>query len=132
MDFVRFDEQDPGMIQRLIQVNVEVPLQMTRYVLPQMIERRHGRIVNIGSMFGSIGFSCFTAYSASKFALRGFARDVFFGCVYASSKSNSDRSFQIESDDLTPTLHKSPLPPEGVAKDIRATVGCAVRTIPNK
>jgi short-subunit dehydrogenase len=74
MDFVRFDEQDPGMIQRLIQVNVEAPLQMTRYVLPQMIERRHGRIVNIGSMFGSIGFPCFTAYSASKFALRGFSQ----------------------------------------------------------
>jgi short-subunit dehydrogenase len=101
MDFVRFDEQDPGMIQRLIQVNVEVPLQMTRYVLPQMIERRHGRIVNIGSMFGSIGFSCFTAYSASKFALRGFARDVYFGGVYARSGSNSGRSFHMESDDLT-------------------------------
>ena len=34
--------------------------------------------------------------------------------------------------EYTPTLHKSPLPPEDVAKDIRATVGCAVRTIPNK
>jgi hypothetical protein len=33
---------------------------------------------------------------------------------------------------LTPTLHNPPPPPEGVAKDIRATVGCAVRTIPNK
>jgi len=101
MDFVRFDEQDPGMIQRLIQVNVEVPLQMTRYVLPQMIERRHGRIVNIGSMFGSIGFPCFTAYSARKFALRGFARDVYFGGVYAMSGSNSGRSFHMKSDDLT-------------------------------
>ncbi len=74
MDFVRFDEQDPGMIQRLLQVNVEAPMQMTRSVLPQMIERRHGRIVNIGSMFGSIGFPCFAAYSASKFALRGFSQ----------------------------------------------------------
>ena len=74
MDFVRFDEQDPGMIQRLIQVNVEAPLQMSRCVLPQMVERRHGRIVNIGSMFGSIGFPCFSAYSASKFALRGFSQ----------------------------------------------------------
>jgi len=101
MDFVRFDEQDPGMIQRLIQVNVEAPLQMTRYVLPQMIERRHGRIASIGSMFGSIGFPCFTAYLARKFALRGFAREFFFGGVYASSESNSDRCFQIESDDLT-------------------------------
>jgi short-subunit dehydrogenase len=74
MDFVRFDEQDPGMIQRLIQINVEAPMQMIRSILPQMMERRHGRIVNIGSMFGSIGFPCFAAYSASKFALRGFSQ----------------------------------------------------------
>jgi short-subunit dehydrogenase len=74
MDFACFDAQDPGMIQRTLQVNVEAPLQLTRCVLPQMIERRHGRIVNVGSMFGSIGFPCFTAYSASKFALRGFSQ----------------------------------------------------------
>jgi hypothetical protein len=33
---------------------------------------------------------------------------------------------------LTGTLHIFPLPQEAVAKDIRATVGCAVRTIANK
>jgi len=31
----------------------------------------------------------------------GFARDVFIDGVYAKSGSNSDLSFQIESDDLT-------------------------------
>jgi len=74
LDFARFDEQDPGMIQRIIQINVEAPMQLTRYVLPQMIDRGHGRIVNVGSMFGSIGYPCFAAYSASKFALRGFSQ----------------------------------------------------------
>ena len=74
LDFARFDEQDPGMIQRILQVNVEAPMQLTRYVLPQMIEQGHGRIVNVGSMFGSIGFPCFATYSASKFALRGFSQ----------------------------------------------------------
>ena len=49
-------------------------MQLTRYVLPQMIARGRGHIVNIGSMFGSIGFPCFAAYSASKFALRGFSQ----------------------------------------------------------
>jgi short-subunit dehydrogenase len=49
-------------------------MQLTRYVLPSMIEQGHGRIVNIGSMFGSIGFPCFAAYSASKFAMRGFSQ----------------------------------------------------------
>lgn len=74
MDFSRFDEQDPGIMQRILQVNVEAPMQLTRAVLPQMLERGHGRIVNVGSMFGSIGFPCFTAYSTSKFALRGFSQ----------------------------------------------------------
>lgn len=74
LDFARFDEQDPGMIQRILQVNVEAPMQLARYVLPQMLEQGHGRIVNVGSMFGSIGFPCFAAYSASKFALRGFSQ----------------------------------------------------------
>jgi short-subunit dehydrogenase len=74
MDFARFDAEDPGTIQRILQVNVEAPLQLTRGVLPQMVERGQGRIVNVGSMFGSIGFPCFAAYSASKFAMRGFSQ----------------------------------------------------------
>ena len=74
LDFARYDEQDPGLIQRLLQVNVEAPMQLTRCVLPHMLEQGRGRVVNIGSMFGSIGFPCFAAYSASKFALRGFSQ----------------------------------------------------------
>jgi short-subunit dehydrogenase len=74
LDFVRYHEQDPGLISRLIKVNIEVPMQLARAVLPGMIERGHGRIVNVGSMFGSIGFPLFAAYSASKFALRGFSQ----------------------------------------------------------
>ena len=35
--------------------------------------RGRGQIVNVGSIFGSIGFPCFASYSASKFALRGFS-----------------------------------------------------------
>jgi short-subunit dehydrogenase len=61
------------MIQAMLKVNVEAPLQLTREVLPGMIEQRRGRVVTVGSMFGSIGFPCFAAYSATKFALRGFS-----------------------------------------------------------
>jgi short-subunit dehydrogenase len=57
----------------LLQVNTIAPLVLTHAVLPHMLARRHGRIVNVGSIFGSIGFPYFAAYSASKFALRGFS-----------------------------------------------------------
>jgi NAD(P)-dependent dehydrogenase (short-subunit alcohol dehydrogenase family) len=74
LDFVRYQDQDPGLISRLIKVNVVAPMLLTRAVLPGMIAQGHGRIVNVGSMFGSIGFPLFAAYSASKFALRGFSQ----------------------------------------------------------
>jgi len=73
LDFASYANQDPGFIQAMLRVNVEAPMQFTREVLPGMLERGHGRIVNVGSMFGSIGFPCFAAYSATKFALRGFS-----------------------------------------------------------
>jgi short-subunit dehydrogenase len=74
LDFRPFEEEDPAMLHRMIQVNVEAPMQLTRAVLSGMLERGHGRIVNVGSMFGSIGFPYFAAYSATKFALRGYSQ----------------------------------------------------------
>jgi short-subunit dehydrogenase len=38
-----------------------------------MLARGTGLIVNLGSIFGSIGFAWFASYSASKYALRGFS-----------------------------------------------------------
>lgn len=73
LDFTPYESEDPQVIERLIQVNVTAPLQLTRAVVPQMLARQQGRIVNMGSTFGSIGFPYFAAYSASKFALRGFS-----------------------------------------------------------
>ena len=74
LDFGRYRDTDPGMVSCLLKTNLEAPMLLTRAVLPGMIERGQGRIVNVGSMFGSIGFPLFAAYSASKFALRGFSQ----------------------------------------------------------
>lgn len=71
--FTEFARQDPAAIESLLRINLTAPLLLTRLVLPEMLERGHGRIVNIGSVFGSIGFAWYSAYSASKFALRGFS-----------------------------------------------------------
>jgi short-subunit dehydrogenase len=66
-------EEEPATIDRLIRLNLVAPMLLTRAVLPAMVEAGKGRIVNVGSTFGSIAFACFTAYSASKFGLRGFS-----------------------------------------------------------
>jgi len=66
------DEAEPDTV-ALMQTNAIAPMNLTRAVLPSMLQRNQGWIVNVGSIFGSIGFPCFTSYSASKFALRGFS-----------------------------------------------------------
>ncbi len=71
--FRAFVDLDPAMLERIIQLNLVVPMRLAQAVLPQMLARGSGRIVNIGSTFGSIGFACFAAYSASKYGLRGFS-----------------------------------------------------------
>ena len=58
---------------RLFTTNVIGPIQLTNALLPYMLAQGRGRIVHVGSIFGSIGFPCFASYSASKFALRGFS-----------------------------------------------------------
>jgi short-subunit dehydrogenase len=94
LDFRFFDEADACAITRTLQVNIEAPMQMAREVLPAMLGRGSGRIVNVGSTFGSIGYPGFAAYSASKFALRGFSQalrrelqDTGVGVTYVAPRA---------------------------------------------
>lgn len=73
MSFRCFEDEDLDVMERIIEVNLLGAMRLTRHVLPAMVERDQGRIINVGSVFGSIGFAYFTAYSASKFGLRGFS-----------------------------------------------------------
>jgi short-subunit dehydrogenase len=72
-NFGDFEDEDAADTAALFQVNTIAPMALVHAVLPHMLARNRGQIVNVGSIFGSIGFPCFASYSASKFALRGFS-----------------------------------------------------------
>ncbi|HBY09467.1 MAG TPA: hypothetical protein DEH22_17420 [Chloroflexi bacterium] len=55
-----------------IQVNLTGLIQTTQMVLPNMIARKQGHIINMGSIAGLIGTPTYSVYAASKFGLRGF------------------------------------------------------------
>ncbi len=74
--FCGYEAELPADIERLIHVNLLAPMLLTNAVLPTMLQQKSGRIVNVGSVFGSIGFAWFSAYSASKFGLRGFSESL--------------------------------------------------------
>jgi short-subunit dehydrogenase len=60
----------------VMETNFFGTLAMIRAVLPSMIERKAGQIVNIGSVAGQIGFPLLSYYSASKFALAGLTESL--------------------------------------------------------
>ncbi|MFN2128860.1 MAG: SDR family oxidoreductase, partial [Anaerolineales bacterium] len=59
-------------IEYQIKVNLIGMIQMTRAVLPYMIKRKQGHIINIGSIAGLIATPTYSVYAASKYGLRGF------------------------------------------------------------
>ena len=122
VDFHDFSDQDPAMIERIYQINLIAPIQMTREVLPEMLAQGSGKIVNVGSTFGSIGFAYFSAYSGSKFGLRGFSEslrreidgsgvDVCYAAPRAvKTAANSDAVY-----DMAAATHMNMDEPEAVA-----------------
>lgn len=58
----------------LFSINVESVMNVTRKILPSMIARKKGKIVNVSSMWGVTGGSLEVDYSASKAALIGFTK----------------------------------------------------------
>jgi short-subunit dehydrogenase len=62
----RFDRQSPETVLRMMETNLIAPMLLIRGVLPGMLERRSGHIVNIASMGGKKGLPYNATYSASK------------------------------------------------------------------
>jgi short-subunit dehydrogenase len=60
-------------VQRTMTVNYLSPVAITLAVLPGMLERRSGTIVNVSSLGGRLGIATEAAYCASKFALAGWS-----------------------------------------------------------
>lgn len=59
---------------RLFEINVTGTFLVTKEILPKMISRKNGKIINISSVWGMVGASMEVAYSASKAAIIGFSK----------------------------------------------------------
>lgn len=71
--FGPLDEQSTSQIELALRVNLLAPILLCQEMLPVLRRGPQGRIVNIGSSFGAIGFPCFSTYSATKFGMHGFS-----------------------------------------------------------
>jgi short-subunit dehydrogenase len=72
----RLDDYEPEEIDRALDVNLRAPIQLSRALLPAMIERGAGHLVFISSISGKVASGRGSIYAATKFGLRGFATSM--------------------------------------------------------
>ncbi|MCC8247710.1 SDR family NAD(P)-dependent oxidoreductase [Saccharothrix sp. NEAU-S10] len=71
-----FDQVSADEFDWVMDINFRAPVALTRLLLPTLLESPGSHVVNVSSLFGLIGPPGQTAYSASKFALRGFSESL--------------------------------------------------------
>jgi short-subunit dehydrogenase len=117
-----------GEVEAVMRVNFLSPVRMTLALLPRMLERDAGVLVNVSSLGGRLGIATEAAYSASKFALCGWseslAQDLWGTGIEVRLIIPGAIDTEIwDQPDNDPPLYGGPLePPELVADGIIAAI----------
>jgi len=110
---------------RIFDVNVTGIFYACRAVLPEMIRRKSGRIVNVSSMWGVTGASCEVAYSASKAAVIGLTKalakevglsGITVNCV-APGVIDTEMNANLSAEDRAVLCDETPLARIGTAQE---------------
>jgi short-subunit dehydrogenase len=112
--------------EHLLAVNVLAPMHLCRALLPHLQRQPAAHIVNVGSVFGAIGYPGQVAYSTSKFALRGFSEalrrelgDSTVNVHYLAPRATRTGFNSAAVDELNAELAVATDPPERVAAAVR-------------
>lgn len=71
--FGLYDAMESATLDDLLAVNLHAPMHLSHALLPALRRNAPASIVNVGSVFGAIGYPGYAAYCATKFGLRGFS-----------------------------------------------------------
>ena len=97
----------PDEVATTMQVNFHAPVQLTLALLPGMLERGRGTIVNVSSMGGRLGIPREAAYCASKFALCGLERGARHRPLEHPDPGEADRAGPGRHRHLGPARHRA-------------------------
>lgn len=75
-DFMKFVDTDEAFWDRILDINFKGALRVTQAVVPGMIDRGWGRVVNVGSDAGRVGSSLEAVYSGAKGGIIAFTKTL--------------------------------------------------------
>lgn len=117
-------------INSLLNLNIQAPILLSKYLLRPMLLNQNGRIVNISSIIARTGFNGLSVYAASKAALEGFSKSlarevgkagITVNCV-APGYMQTEMTQSLQGDKLESIKRRSPLGRLATADDAAAAV----------
>lgn len=117
--------------EKQLSVNLTGCFRVTKAVVPQMIRRKSGAVVNISSVWGVHGASCEVAYSAAKAGVIGFTKalakelglsGITVNVVAPGVIDSPMNSSHLNSDELAELCDETPLGRLGKASEVAAAV----------
>ena len=91
------ETQNSDKISEILKTNLESPIVLSKFVIKNMKEKKWGRIINIGSISGSVGEACAAAYSASKAGLIGLTKSLALELAFDNITVNCINPGWVES-----------------------------------
>ncbi|SDO97758.1 SDR family oxidoreductase [Pseudomonas jinjuensis] len=127
--FAMLEQLDESELEDMLALNIGATLQLTRALLPLLREQPHALVVNVGSIFGSIGYPGYAAYCASKFALRGFSEalrrelaDTPVDVLYVAPRTTRTAMNSEAAMALGTALKSAVDEPEDVAREVLTAI----------
>ena len=113
----------------MMNVNLKGVFNCTQAVLPHMIEKKSGKIINMSSIWGITGGSCEVHYSAAKAGIIGFTKalakelgpsGITVNCI-APGVIDTNMNANLSVDDLNALVEQTPIGRIGTTNEIAAT-----------
>ena len=120
----------PELWHSIFATNVDGVYHCCRAALSHMVSKKHGRIINLSSMWGQVGASCESAYSAAKAAVIGFTKalakelgpsGITVNCV-APGLIDTDMNAHLSAEDIEAFCEEIPLGTVGTPAQVAAAV----------
>ncbi len=129
-EFSLFTDITDEMWHRMIDTNLSSAFYASREVLPDMISRKDGVIINVSSMWGEVGASCEVHYSVSKAGLIGLTKalskevgpsGIRVNCI-TPGVIDTDMNKNLSANDIEALKQDTPLGKIGRCEDVVNTM----------
>lgn len=112
--------------EKLMRVDLYAPMELTKLILPSMIGKKSGSIVNVSSMWGQVGASTEVHYSAAKAGLIGFTKALAKEVALSGIRVNcvcpgvidTDMNSNLSAEDMKALAEEIPMGRIGTAEEV--------------